>query len=232
MTKNEIKKQVDENYQKNLEQQNRKSSVATKIFAVPVNSPRSLVNYGYNRTKAVQYADAHIPTELCPTCGYNTIYYKTEPADCASFVSQALYAGEGKTPPNTSGMTTASNRSYYTDWYYVFNSPAGTQNGSGSLPWIRVEEKYTFITGNTNKIGPYGYGTTNLCNIGMGDVVQIKYNSTSYSHEGLIVGKGTGCGTLSNTLVNAHNVDRYHYPLSYWSSHTMRFIRISGWRGN
>lgn len=230
-SKDEIKKQVDENYQQDVER--KKNAAASKTLARPIASVLALINYSYNRTAARQYADAHIPTEACPTCGYNTAYYKTElDTDCANFVSQAIYAGEGKTPPDTSGFTTSPTRSYTTDWYYVFNNPAYGNNGSGSYPWIRVVEKYTFITTNTSKIGPYGFGTSNLCDIGIGDVVQIKNGGVTYDHEGIVVGKGTGCGTLSNTLVDAHTTDRYHYPISYWAGYSLRYIRISGWKGN
>lgn len=234
MAKEDIKKRVDENYQEDLERQKQNSNLSNEVIETPSISATSLMNYAYNRAEAVYYADTHIPTESCPMCGYNTAYYRTEYTygDCTNFVSQALYAGGGVAPPDTRGMTTASNRNINTDWYYVFNSPVGTQNGSGSTPWIGVEAQKTFIATNTNKIGPYGYETADLCYVNKGDMVQIRVYHSYYDHEGLIVGKGAGCGTLSNTLVDAHMNDRYHYPLSYWSSYPMRFIVISGYKSD
>jgi len=232
MTKDEIKKQIDENHQKDLD---RKSSAffksGNKVQAMILPNVAALVNRSYNGTAAASYADTYWSS-------YNTNWYKTNPGtDCASFVSQAMYAGEGKTPPDTSGMTTASGRSYNTDWYFVFNNPKGTQNGSGSLPWIRVQEQYDFIRGNTAKIGPYGYrvndaGTT-YCDIGVGGIAQLyNVNGTNiWDHEGMVV-QINDCYTMSKVLVDAHTTNRYHYPLSNWASYNMRFIHISGWRGN
>lgn len=215
-TKQELIEQVNKNY----ELSKKKLTLSPKVRASLSAIPPSLVIYSYDRTKAVNYADKYWST-------YNTAWYKTNPGtDCANYVSQALYAGEGKNPPDTSGMTTAPNRSYYTDWYYVWNN-------SGSLPWIRVVEQYTFITGNTNKIGPYGASTTSFCNTNLGDVVQI-YDGTQggWFHEGIITMIINPCGGLQFYYVNAHTTNRYHYPLANWAAYPMRFIKINGWRGN
>jgi hypothetical protein len=218
MSKDEIKKQVDENFKN---EQNAYIP-SPKVLAMPVYAPLGLTTYTYNRTAAVNYANTYWST-------YNTTWYKTNPGtDCASFVSQSLYAGEGKTPPDTSGMTTASNRNYNTDWYYVWNN-------SGSLPWVRVQEQYTFITGNSAKIGPYGWGGANyLCYVKAGDVVQLKGVNTAgvWDHEGIIVSATGPCTSLSNYKVNAHTINRYQYPLSNWASYPMRYIIVTGWRGN
>jgi len=230
LTKVDILKQVDRNYQEDLKQKASITIGSGKGLANLLARPLSLTTYWYNRGVAVTYADSHVPEPPCGSpCGYNTDYYKTEPGtDCANFVSQAMYAGEGKSPPDTSGMTTAPGRSYSTDWYYVFNSPVGQQNGSGSSPWIQVIPQYTFLTGNTNKIGPFGV-LSSFSSTSQADIVQINTDNTNYNHEGIIVYKGT---SLSTTSIDAHTANRYHYALSNWASFPMRFIHIQGWRGN
>lgn len=222
MTVEEIKKQVDENYQADLIRRNsflpRQGAMpGLKVLAKLSTRDLALNSYSYNRSAAVNYADTYWQN-------YNTAWYVTYPDnDCTNFVSQAIYAGQGKTPPNTSGMQPAP-RDYNNDWYYVWNN-------SGSLPWIRVDSQYSFITGNTNKVGPYGSGTTNLCGVDLGDVVQY-YAGGIWAHEGIVTVIFQQCGPISTYLVNAHTTNRYHYSLANWATYPMRFIRVSGWRGN
>lgn len=219
-TKEDLKKQVYENYQEDLARQSHTSNKGQKVQALLALRPLTLTNYVYNRTAAKDYADAHwnLPN-------YNTAYYKTESGnDCTNFVSQSMYAGEGKYPPDTSGM--GSGGSYTYDWYYVFNNPSGTQNGSGSLPWIQVQSQYDFIIGNTSRKGPYGAAAT-FADTSLGDIAQIKQSSI-YDHEGIIVVLGN---TLSTELVDAHSTDRWHYPLANWSAYSLRYITMFGWKG-
>jgi hypothetical protein len=227
LSKDKIMEQIDQNFKN--EQKVRKATEGNSLI-----TPYALTTYTYNRLAAVSYANTYTSSTTGST-KYNQAWYQTETNDCANYVSQSLYAGEGKSPPDTSGMTNASGRSYYTDWYYVFNNPQGTQNGSGSLPWVRVQEQYDFIIGNTNKIGPYGWGGENyLCYVKKGDVVQLYgVNSPNiWDHEGFIVSASGPCTSLSNYKVNAHTINRYQYPLSNWANFPMRYILISGWRGS
>lgn len=137
-------------------------------------------------------------------------------------MSQAIYAGEGKTPPDTSGMGINGNYTY--DWYYVWNN-------SGSLPWIRVPDQASFIAGNASRIGPYGSGTPAFCDANIGDVVQLQ-NATGWFHEGIVVGKSNPCGGAYSIYVAAHTTNRWNYNLYNWTMYGIRFIRILGWRGN
>jgi Putative amidase domain len=217
-TKDEIIQQVNQNHQDDLLRISASNSTAEQT---PSMISPLLTNYSYNRTAAVNYANTYYQN-------YNTAYYVTQSEDCTDFVSQAMYAGEGKTPPDTSGMATASNRSYNYDWYYVWSN-------SGSLPWIRVQDQYNFVTGanrgNTG-VGPYGTGSTNLCSTQKGDIVQL-YNADgtgSWDHEGILEAVPSQCSAgLSQFLIDAHTTNRAYYPLSYWSSYQMRYILISGW---
>jgi len=216
LSKEEIKKIVDQNYIEDVNQRSQKPST-TGQSAVNL----TLTTHAYSAAKATAYADTYWSS-------YNTTYYKTEYngttcVDCANFVSQAIYAGEGKNPPDTSGMGTGGN--YYTDWYYVFNNPPGTQNGSGSYPWINVQGQMSFIRNNASQVGPYGVLTT-FTNVTAGDPVYISQDSTR-DHEGIIITKGS---SLSTTTIDAHCTNRHHYALSNWATFTPEYVHIQGWQ--
>ncbi len=181
------------------------------------NKPLALTTHSYNRSLAVNYADTYWNTANPP-------YYIGDPDyDCANFVSQSMYAGEGYTPPATDGMQPWP-YDYDTDWYYVFDD-------SGSRPWIDVNYQYNFITGNTSQYGPYGSSGEEICGASIGDVVQIK-QSSSFDHEAIIAYIAYPCGGLSAYYVDAHTTNYYRYSLANWALFDMRFIFISGWRGN
>jgi hypothetical protein len=223
-TKEKIKEQVDQNHQDDQKRKDASSS-APKVLADLAVSPLS-ITYSYNRSRAVSYADTY----------WNGTgpYYRRDPEgkDCTNFVSQAIYSGQGKTPPDTSGMATGSGRNWNYDWYYTFGQGTGPISNSGSDAWVNVTAQRNFITGNTARIGPYGSQITNLCYIKTGDVVQL--NNGTWFHEGIIVSvyypPSPSCPGLGNILVDAHTIDRYHYPVSYWSSYGFRWINILGWR--
>jgi Putative amidase domain/S-layer homology domain len=219
MSVEEIKKVVDENFKN--EQMVSTPSIEESVASL------SLTNYtDYNRTAAVNYANAF-------SSSYNTNWYQTEYdnnlheyVDCANYVSQAIYAGIWKAPVDKSGMPSG--------WWYDFNDPKGTQNGTRSTSWVNVVDQYAFITTNTG-IGPYGYESTNLCLVSPGDIVQLKDASPDFpgwDHDGIIVWKSTTgpCSSLSSYKVNAHDIDRYQYPLSFWGNLQMRYVIISGYR--
>jgi hypothetical protein len=106
-TIDELIKQVDENYQ--LSKQSYSTSSRSVLVSFMARPARLSYNT-YNRTAAKNYADTYWNTVSPP-------YYLGLGSDCTNFVSQAIYAGEGKTPPDTGGMATSSTRSYYNDWY-------------------------------------------------------------------------------------------------------------------
>ena len=136
-----------------------------------------------------------------------------------------MYSGEGFDPPTETGMQPAP-RDYNTDWYYVWNN-------SGSIPWVQVSAQYTFLTRTSNKIGPYGSSGSQSCGSNLGDVVQLyDANQGGWFHEGIISYIPYPCGGLSNYYVDAHTTNYYHLSLSSWSIYTMRFMFISGWKGN
>ncbi|MDD5369933.1 MAG: amidase domain-containing protein [Anaerolineaceae bacterium] len=185
-------------------------------------------DYLYDRTLAVNYADSYWDS--------TGPHYRRDPSgnDCTNFVSQSIYAGQSKSPPDTDGMGSPSSDpiswEYGHNWYYRFDSGSSSTplNQSASYAWINVGGQNNFIqTGYTT--GPFGY-ETNICTIRDGDVIQYKVNGY-WSHEGMLVQIIGPCTSLSNFLIDAHTSDRYHYPLSYWSSFELNYLVIDGWRG-
>jgi hypothetical protein len=218
MSKQNIKKQVDDNYQQ-YQSPNRDNTGKSKNNLSPTlpRSPLAFTSAFYNRSLAVSYADTWAQST-------NSNYSPRQSnGDCTNFVSQAIYAGMGYNPPYTQGGMSVSSGG----WYYDFVTD------TGSSPWVGVPQQYTFITGNSSYKGPYGYDANGaLCPLNNGDIVQIKYNSTSYTHEGIIVSSPFPvCQNLQLSMyqIDAHDNDRYHYPLSNWASYTMRFIKINGY---
>lgn len=204
MSKDDIKKQVDEN----LKLQNMAQPVDTSSLAV--------TNILFNRTWAVNYAN--IRSSI-----YNTDWYATEDSDCTNYTSQSLNAGGGKAPPDTSGMSPWG--SSQNNWFYDFYTR------SGSLGWSRVAENYTFIIQNASGLGPVGWVTNSLCYTQPGDIVQIRGAITpgEWDHQGIIVKTGN-CTNTNTYYINAHTNDHYQEPLSIWASFPKRYIIISGFK--
>ncbi|GAP09470.1 protein containing putative amidase domain [Bellilinea caldifistulae] len=164
--------------------------------------------YSYKRTLAASYADTWWNS-------INPTYHDESGNDCTNFASQAIYEGTEHT------MSDPTN--YNTMWYYDFYTH------SGSYPWVNVGGLYTFLTSNTGK-GPYGYSSgAYTCNLSKGDVVTMKQSGT-WKHTVVVVSIAGDCHVPSNILVDAHDTDRYHYPLSNYSGYTWYSITISGYR--
>jgi hypothetical protein len=233
LSKEDIKKQVDENYQADLKRKENSHIFGSKVLASPSIKPLGLTAITYNRTTAWQYADYYWNNSTF------TPYYRIDPSgnDCANFVAQSINAGLTSASPTTVPVATAmgpngtyppGDANWSQRWYYKFN----TYNSSyalaysASYAWINTEGQYNFITTNNWTKGPTGASTTNLCSMRAGDVVQIKIGST-YDHEGIVVSLLGAC-TLSNFLIDAHTTARYHYPLSNWSTYPMRYLRVTG----
>ena len=210
MSVEEIKKVVDENF-KNQEK-NSESAVQQPTGNVQA---LELTTYSYNRNAAVNYANIF-------SSSYNTDWYNTYPGDCTNYGSQVIYAGIWQAPPARSGMSTG--RNWYLDWYYDFFP----RDYSGA--WGVVDYQHSFLNGNYWNLGPYGYDTV-VCSLLPGDIVQLKNanpDAAEWDHEGIVVWKSTtgSCSSLSSYKVNAHTIDRYQYPLSYWANYSMRYIHM------
>ncbi|MGC1378417.1 MAG: amidase domain-containing protein [Anaerolineales bacterium] len=221
MSVEQIKQQVDENY--NLYQAPNRHVLDTSEETPQISSiTPGLTTATYNRARAVTYADKWAN-------GTNPNYYprqiiKGESVDCTDFVSQVIYSGMGYNPAYVQdGMSVST-----PGWYYTFSTHVG------SLQWVNAVDQYNFITRNTLRKGPYGRDTQGaLCPLANGDVVQIKYYTSDFGHEGVIVSSPfPSCNNLQLSMyqIDAHDNDRKHYPLSAWAGFPMRFIKINGYR--
>ena len=213
VTKNDILKQVDKNYQAQFQSQ---------AFTTPPQVVAPLfVQHTDNRSAAYNYAEAW-------ALWTNSYYPRVPSGDCASFVSQAMYAGMGFSPPNMSGMGTVGDN---TQWYYNFN------NNQYSSPWAGVPSQFSFlIRTGTSKKGPFGTESYSNCAVQFSDVVQIidpsAPGSNTWNHEAILVHAGNPCNYLSSKTIDAHDNDHKDYPLSNWASYTLHYILINGWYGN
>lgn len=207
-TKEEIIEQINKNYEMGVSQVKTDTPNDVSNISATYNS--------YNATLAKNYADTYWNTQNPP-------YYMVNPGlDCANFVSQSMYAGMGKTPPDTSSMLQFPIADISRDWYYSWNN-------SGSSPWVNVPDQYNFLTNEPWRIGPYGTSTTSFCSAKVGDVVQY-YDNGGWAHEGIIVIKSTPCIGLQSLYVDAHTTNHYHMPLIGWSQFNMRYILINGYK--
>ncbi len=158
----------------------------------------------YNRNKAIEYAQKWAFSR-------NPQYYNFDRVggDCTSFASQCIYAG--------------SNIMNYTKekgWYYI--------NGYSKSPsWSGVEYLYQFLT--TNKlVGPYGKETMQN-NIQLGDIAQLSFNGSMYTHTLVIVNIENHL-TLSGIKIASHTFDSFNKAISEYDFEKIRFIHIEGVR--
>jgi hypothetical protein len=223
-----IKQQVDENY--NLYQDPTRQTPASSNQEVNPFSDvtPNMTTASYNRALAVAYANKY-------AYGTNSHYsprqiIKKVSVDCTDFVSQAIYAGMGYNKDSDVSTYNQNGMSVSTPgWWYNFSTHIG------SVQWVNVVDQYNFITRNTLRKGPYGYGLAKgvLCPLANGDIVQVIDGTADFGHEGIIVSSPfPSCNNLQLSMyqVDAHDIDRLRYPLSAWGALPMRFIKISGYR--
>jgi len=171
----------------------RKKYIYTVIFIFVINSTFFSKNiFGYNRLKAVSYAD-----EWCndgpQAKGYNPEYFQY-PNDCTNFVSQCLKAGgiffEGKSVPGYLWEQGNVLLRIGIDGKGCITQPKDMRN---SLPTYHGATEWDYYPPEQFKIG---------------DVIVFK-NETGYVHS---VVSSVREGTY--IAVNAHTNDRYHEPIS------------------
>lgn len=169
--------------------------------------------HAYDRSAARTYADTWGKWQANPAYHRNPAYFNFDNygGDCTNYASQVIYAGAPQ----------MDNTGSY-QWYYY-----SVSNRSPS--WTDVSQLYTYLTNNT-WTGPYG-SNSNMCSMDRGDIIQLK-NGSSWFHSLVVVHSyyPNRCWDPSYIWYNCHTVDRYHYPLSYVSGYTKRYIHINGWR--
>lgn len=158
----------------------------------------------YNRRAVYRYAEKW-------AFGRNPEYYDFEElgGDCTNFSSQCIYAGCG-----------IMNYAPVTGWYY-----SSLQKRSAS--WTSVEYLYKFLTENKGS-GPYGRKIP-LQYAEIGDVIQLSFDGTVFSHSLIVVGAGFSPDP-SNILIACHSYDSFNRPLNTYYYIEHRLIHIDGYR--
>ena len=153
----------------------------------------------YNRKKAVEYATNWVYKR-------NPRYYNfdTVGGDCTSFISQCIYAGAG-----------IMNYKKHIGWYY--NSSADR-----TASWSGVEFLYNFLVRNKG-IGPRG-NITDINNLQVGDIIQLKLLEERFSHSLIVIDKRRN--TLDDIYIATHTEDVYHRKVSTYNFQDIRFIHI------
>lgn len=154
----------------------------------------------YDRQKAKEYAKKW-------AYGRNPKYYDFDKlgGDCTNFVSQAIYAGSN-----------IMNYTKNTPWYY-------NSLNDRSPSWTGVEFLSKFLVDNKG-VGPRGR-QVQINEVQIGDVVQLSFDGTSFSHTLIIVNIGDIL-TLDNIYIACHTYDSYNRRLSTYNFENIKFIHI------
>ena len=126
----------------------------------------------YRRLNAVLYAHRW-------AYGRDPQFYNYEAigGDCTNFASQCIYAGTG-----------VMNETPLYGWYYI--------NANNKSPsWTGVEYLYDFLTRPRASLGPVAHATTDLRDAQLGDVIQLRFNGSTFQHSPVVVqsnGQNTG----------------------------------------
>ena len=153
----------------------------------------------YNRAKVYEYAKKWAYSRNSQYYNYDSIG-----GDCTNFVSQCIYAGCGQ-----------MNYNRVNGWYYI--------NGNNKSPsWTGVQFLFNFLVSNKG-VGPSGQETT-IDKLQIGDVIQLSFNGTSFTHSLVVVQSGI---TINDTFVAAHTFDTFGKRVSdYYEMQKYRCIHI------
>ena len=153
----------------------------------------------YNRKKAVEYAAKWAYKR-------NPKYYNFDNigGDCTSFISQCIYEGSG-----------IMNYKKHIGWYYNSSSDR-------TASWSGVEFLYNFLVGNKG-IGPRGE-KTDINNLKIGDIIQLKLLEKRFSHSLIIVDKKGN--SIDDIYIATHTEDAYYRKVSTYNFIDIRYIHI------
>ena len=153
----------------------------------------------YDRKKTVEYATKWAYKR-------NPRYYNFDSVggDCTSFISQCIFAGTG-----------IMNYKKHIGWYY--NSALDR-----TASWSGVEFLYNFLIKNKG-IGPRGV-KTDINNIEIGGIIQLKLLKERFSHSLIVVSKREN--SLEDIYIATHTEDTYYRKLSTYNFQDIRFIHI------
>ena len=136
----------------------------------------------------------------------NPAYYDVQAigGDCTNFASQCLYAG-----------AEIMNYTPVTGWYYRSASDR-------TASWTDTEYLYTFLT-NNRSAGPFARRVSRE-QVLPGDLVQLGDQNGRFYHTPVIT------AVAPTIFIAAHTYDALDVPLSSYTYHTARFLRIEGVR--
>lgn len=153
----------------------------------------------YNRQKVYDYAKKW-------SYDRNPKYYNYDSigGDCTNFGSQCIFAGCNQ-----------MNYSKNSGWYYI--------NGNNKSPsWTGVEFLFNFLTSNKG-LGPKGE-VSNINTLDIGDIVQLSFNGTTFSHTLIVIKNGL---SVYDTLITAHTDDVFGKSVAQYSFQKYRCIHIN-----
>ncbi len=167
-----------------------------------------LVDITYNRERAVEYARRWANDR-------NPLFtnFTGRGGDCTNFISQCIFAG-----------CPVMNFTQTFGWYYI-------SEGDRAPAWSGVDELYSFLTGapdfssQNGGIGPYGALPTNVSEVQIGDIIQLRNTEGNYYHTLIISGFED-----NDVLVCAHSDDALDRRLSTYNYASLRIIHILGGR--
>ena len=150
----------------------------------------------YDRGKAVAYAKRWAFSR-----NPDFLDFQGLGGDCSNFVSQCLFAGCG-----------VMNYTPTYGWYYI-------DSNRRTASWTGVSYLYSFLVSNRGS-GPFAREVESA-EVEMGDVVQLGFRGTPYTHTALIVGLEAG-----EIYVAAHTLDAWWRPLSNYRQQNRRFLHV------
>jgi len=201
---------------------NQKQQIDRSEFYVE-NQIQPQVYSNYNANAAVDYADTWVvheySTTMQNTSYYNTSMYGYYSNDCANYVSQCLKAGgmpfdygSGKSNTNFDG----------TQWWFDVNPSPAYDNYNVSPPSWRKVSRFALYWQNE------GYSIVNATNstVYPGNPAYYLRNDANDTGQVTIC---VGYNSAGAPIMNGHNRDVYHVPLSWVSEsgYQLKTIKIN-----
>lgn len=157
-----------------------------------------MIQKSYDRLRAVLYARRWAFSRNPAYFSFNSLG-----GDCTNFVSQCLFAGSG-----------VMNYTPVFGWFY-------RSGNDRTASWTGVEYLYNFLISNRGD-GPAAQEVS-LCDVQLGDVIQLGRETGDFYHSCLVVGFRGGV-----PLVASHSLDAYNKPLTRYVFERVRFLHITG----
>ncbi|MGL4606313.1 MAG: amidase domain-containing protein [Eubacteriaceae bacterium] len=175
--------------------------------------------HGYNREKAVEYAQVWAIPE---NADRNSLWglYDFTGGNCNNFISQCLF--EGGIPRDYFGENNAQWK-WYDEEFSWFEEPSGYTDA-----WVGVEEFWIYANLNAD------FGLVADTNINpflgeKGDILQL--GALGEWRHSVIISEviKDSKGKVVDYLIDSNTTDRLNYPVSAYGYPEIRLIKIHGW---